>query len=404
MLYEHQRKALDKLKTGSILCGGVGTGKSRTALAYYHVKVCHGTMPKKSTRYFSRGDRIPLYIITTARKRDSHEWEAECSPFLISKEADDLVIDSWNNIKKYIDVEGAFFIFDEQRLVGEGAWSKAFLKIAKQNDWILLTATPGDTWMDYATVFIANGYYKNYRDFKNKHVVYNRFVKFPKIEKYVWTNRLERIRDELVISMEYTKEAIQHHEWVKVAYDSTVYDVALKNRWNIYNNEPVENISELCYLLRKIANSDSHRLTALDHILKNHPKAIVFYNFDYELENLRSYCEKVGYVYSEWNGHKHEELPTGDRWVYLVQYMAGGEGWNCIKTDTTIFYSQNYSYRMMIQASGRIDRLNTPFHDLYYYHIFCDAPIDRAIKQCLAKKKDFNERTFSASNGIFFEK
>lgn len=258
--------------------------------------------------------------------------------------------------------------------------------------------------MDYATVFIANGYYKNYRDFKNKHVVYNRFVKFPKIEKYVWTNRLERIRDELVISMEYTKEAIQHHEWIKVAYDSTVYDVALKNRWNIYNNEPVENISELCYLLRKIANSDSHRLTALDHILKNHPKAIVFYNFDYELENLRSYCEKVGYVYSEWNGHKHEELPTGDRWVYLVQYMAGGEGWNCIKTDTTIFYSQNYSYRMMIQASGRIDRLNTPFHDLYYYHIFCDAPIDRAIKQCLAKKKDFNERTFSASNGIFFEK
>lgn len=392
-LYEHQKEAVKHLRTGSILCGGVGTGKSRTALAYFHVKVCGGKLPRKGST-FEEGRRKKLYIITTARKRDSGEWEQECAPFLIFPEKGDVVIDSWNNIKKYITVSNAFFIFDEQRLVGEGAWAKHFLKIAANNDWILLTATPGDTWLDYATVFIANGYYKNHRDFKDKHVVYNYHVKFPKVERYVWTSRLERIRDSIVVNMEYKKEATQHHEWVKVAFDEDVYEMVSKNRWNIYEDRPIRNVSEYCYLLRKITNSDVHRLTAVGNILENHPKAILFYNFDYELEDVRNYCRLKNIEFSEWNGHKHEPLPTGDSWLYLVQYQAGGEGWNCIQTDTTIFYSQSYSYRMTVQASGRIDRMNTPFKDLFYYHIFCDAPIDKAIKACLGKKKDFNERAF----------
>lgn len=389
-LYEHQKKAVNKLRTGSILCGGVGTGKSRTALAYFHVKVCGGKLPRKGST-FQPGKRIPLYIITTARKRDSGEWEQECAPFLI----DDVVIDSWNNIGKYTAVQDAFFIFDEQRLVGQGSWAKSFLKISAKNQWILLTATPGDTWMDYATVFIANGFYKNYKDFKDKHVVYNYHVKFPKIEKYVWTNRLEKLREQIVVSMDYEKIATQHHEWVKVAYDTDIYNFVMKERWNVFEDCPIKNVSEYCYLLRKITNSDRHRLLAVGHILSLHPKAIVFYNFDYELESLREYLDIKGYVYSEWNGHKHEALPTGDAWVYLVQYQAGGEGWNCIQTDTIIFYSQNYSYRMTTQASGRIDRMNTPFKDLFYYHIFCDAPIDKAIRSCLGKKKDFNEKIFA---------
>lgn len=389
-LYEHQKKAVNKLRTGSILCGGVGTGKSRTALAYFHVKVCGGKLPRKGST-FQPGKRIPLYIITTARKRDSGEWEQECAPFLI----DDVVIDSWNNIGKYTAIQDAFFIFDEQRLVGQGSWAKSFLKISAKNQWILLTATPGDTWMDYATVFIANGFYKNYKDFKDKHVVYNYHVKFPKIEKYVWTNRLEKLREQIVVSMDYEKIATQHHEWVKVSYDTDIYNLVMKERWNVFEDCPIKNVSEYCYLLRKITNSDRHRLLAVGHILSLHPKAIVFYNFDYELESLREYLDIKGYVYSEWNGHKHEALPTGDAWVYLVQYQAGGEGWNCIQTDTIIFYSQNYSYRMTTQASGRIDRMNTPFKDLFYYHIFCDAPIDKAIRACLGKKKDFNEKIFA---------
>lgn len=396
-LYKHQLEAVEKLRTGSILCGGVGTGKSRTALAYFYTKVCGGKLPKRNIKG-TQGNYIPLYIITTARKRDTHEWEQECAPFLLEP-----TIDSWNNIKKYVDVEGAFFIFDEQRLVGSGAWVKAFLKIVKHNDWILLTATPGDAWIDYCPVFIANGFYRNRTDFTSQHVVYHRYAKFPKIERYIGTSKLEKFRRAIVVNMEYKKEAVQHHEWVKVGFDEELYNSTLANRWDIFNQEPIENASQLCYILRKIANGDNRRLSAIANILERHPKAIIFYNFDYELEMLREFCIKTEYPVSEWNGHKHEPLITGDKWVYLVQYMSGAEGWNCITTDTIIFFSQSYSYRMTVQASGRIDRMNTPYRNLYYYHIFSQASIDKGIRSCLNKKKDFNEKTFFEASSKYVQ-
>lgn len=36
-LYDYQREALGRMKNGCILCGGVGSGKSRTGLAYYYL-------------------------------------------------------------------------------------------------------------------------------------------------------------------------------------------------------------------------------------------------------------------------------------------------------------------------------------------------------------------------------
>ena len=398
-LYDHQKQAVAKMKTGSVLCGGVGTGKSRTALAYFYTKVCKGRVPGRSGYYKEMLEPTSLYIITTARKRDTKEWDAEMAPFLMSTEKGvgpvDVVVDSWNNIGKYVNVKSSFFIFDEQRLVGTGAWTKAFWKIAKKNRWILLSATPGDTWIDYAPVFIANGYYRNITDFRNQHVVYHRYAKFPKIERYINTRKLEYIRSQVVIKMEYQKTATQHHEWVKVVYSEELYDLIVKNRWNVYENRPIQNASEFCYILRKAVNSDERRCRAIANLLKTHPKMIVFYNFDYELDRLHYFSDAIGIECAEWNGHKHELLPTGDKWLYFVQYTAGAEGWNCITTDTILFYSQNYSYRATVQAAGRIDRMNTPFTDLYYYHLFSDAGIDYAIRRCLKEKRNFNEKIFS---------
>lgn len=395
-LYDHQREAIHNMKDGCLLCGGVGSGKSRTSLAYYFQQEGGGLGDK----YEPMSNPRDLYIITTARKRDAKEWEGELVPFLLSTNPEvnyyqnKVVVDSWNNIKKYSNVYGAFFIFDEQRVVGSGTWVKAFLKIARKNRWILLSATPGDTWSDYIPVFIANGFYKNKTEFTREHVVYSRFTKYPKIDRYLGTGRLIRQRNELLVDMDFHRDTVSHHEDVYVKYDILQYKEVMKNRWDPYKNEPIQNASMLCYILRKVVNCDDSRQVALLEIFEKHPRMIVFYNFNYELDILRTVFEAVGVEVAEWNGHNHQPVPDSDRWVYLVQYTAGAEGWNCIKTDTIAFFSQNYSYKIMEQSAGRIDRLNTPYKDLYYYHLKTRSGIDLAISRALTDKKKFNAERF----------
>lgn len=400
-LYDYQVNAINKMKNGCILCGGVGSGKSRTALAYYYI-LNGGKINAKKDFKMTANPPKDLYIITTARKRDTLEWEGELGVFLLSTHEDvnyyknKVVIDSWNNIKKYADVKDAFFIFDEQRVVGRGAWVKNFLKITKVNNWILLSATPGDNWGDYIPVFLANGFYKNRTQFYNDHVIFSRFTNYPKVDRYVGIRRLVRLRDKILVNMDFDRKTISHDENVSVIYDVQKYKQATKDRWNPYTNEPIVNAAELCYIWRRIVNEDTSRQVALLEIFEKHPKIIVFYNFDYELDILKGLFKdiKVDFALAEWNGHKHQEIPETKSWAYLVQYTAGAEGWNCIKTDTIVFYSQNYSYKVLEQAKGRINRLNTPFVDLYYFHMKSKAPIDIAINRALTNKKKFNEGKF----------
>lgn len=400
-LYDHQINALKRMHNGCILNGGVGTGKSRTALAYYWLKIALGTVNVNGTGKFSNPKlNIPLYIITTARKRDTKEWESEMIPFLLSTDISEsagsikVTIDSWNNISKYTNIKNAFFIFDEQRAIGKGTWAKSFIKIAKFNQWILLSATPGDNWNDYIPVFIANGFYRNRSEFNRNHVVFNQFTKFPKVEKYVNTKRLEKLREMILVNMEFAKTTVAHNENIIVEYNKPLYRRVMANRWNPFTNEPIQQISELCYLLRKVVNMDQSRIFTVQTLIAQHPRVIIFYNFDYELDILKELGKSMKIQTAEWNGHNHEPIPKSDQWIYLVQYSAGAEGWNCIETNAIIFYSQNYSYKTMIQAAGRIDRLNTPFTDLYYYHVRSNSGIDLSINKALKKKKNFNERMF----------
>ena len=396
-LFDYQKEAVNNMHNGCILVGGDGSGKSRTSLAYYFTQNGGGLDP-----YEPMKSPKDLYIITTARKRDTLEWEGELATFLLSTDpkrnslnGNKIVVDSWNNIKKYADIKGAFFIFDEQRLVGSGTWVKAFLKIAKYNEWILLSATPGDKWEDFLPVFIANGFFKNRTEFNREHVIFSRFTKYPKVDGYMGTWKLRRLRDSLLVDMNFRRETNAHHEDVYVKYDISKYKDTIRNRWDPYKNEPIQQASGLCYVLRRIVNEDESRQMALLEIFEKHPKMIVFYNFDYELDILKGlyYGDKV--EIAEWNGHKHQPVPDSSKsWVYLVQYTAGAEGWNCITTDTVVFFSQNYSYKIMQQSAGRIDRLNTPFKDLYYYHLKTRSGIDLAISRALKEKKQFNERKF----------
>jgi superfamily II DNA or RNA helicase len=387
-LYPHQEKAVKELGNGKILVGGTGVGKTITAIAYYMANEA----PKN------------IYVITTARKRNSLDWEGEAALFGVGKSKDAtvagvLTVDSWNNIGKYEGVKDAFFIFDEQRLVGSGAWTKSFIRIAKSNRWILLSATPGDTWLDYIPVFVANGFYRNRTEFKLEHVVYNTYSKFPKVDRYVGVGHLVRLRNQILVEMPYHRHTNRHVEYVECDYDHDAFERVVKKRWHIYEERPLRDVAELFLVMRRVVNSSNSRLKTVQSLLSRHPKLIIFYNFNYELEALRTLGASLNVETAEWNGHLHEDIPAANSWLYFVQYTAGAEAWNCVETDAMIFYSMTYSYKLFYQAMGRIDRLNTTFTELYYYVFTSNSMIDKAISKALKMKKSFNESGFVSKLG-----
>ena len=387
-LEHHQIDAINKLKNGCVLRGGTGSGKTLTSLVYVFEKVLGGQSPVHPGHTFRKQiDESKVYIITTPRKRDTCDWEKEAALIPVKLES----VDSWNNIKKYEHIKDAVFIFDETKILGYGAWTYSFLKIVKHNRWILLTATPGDTWLEYAPLFVANGFYKNKTEFEREHIVWARYVKYPKVERYLNITKLIKHRDSILVNMHFERSTVQLHNDILCEYDKVLYDVILKDRWNPYTNQPVRNISELCYILRKVLNSDESRVSILLPIYERHKKVIIFYTYDYELEILREWCIDNNIIFAEWNGHKHEVIPNNKTWAYLCQYTSAQEAWNCIETDCIIFYSQTYSYKALIQASGRIDRMNTTYKNLYYYHLISQGSIDESIQKALLHKENFNE-------------
>lgn len=392
---DYQIDAVEKMHNGCILRGGTGAGKTLTSLVHVFEKILGGSSPLYPGHEYKRASNdIPVYIITTPKKRDSCDWTSEAAmvPLVLSG------VDSWNNIKKYENIKNAVFIFDESKVIGYGSWTKSFLKIVKQNAWVLLSATPGDTWLEYMPVFIANGFYRNQTEFIEEHVMWSRFSKYPKVERYVNTARLIRERDAILVDMHDQRATTQHHKDVICEYNTQDYDTLSTARWNIFKNEPIRDASQLCYALRKVVNSDKSRLDALGPIFARHKKVIIFYNYNYELDILRTWCTVNNIVYSEWNGQKHEEIPDAQYWVYLCQYTSAKEAWNCTTTDCIVFYSQTYSYKALVQSAGRIDRMNTTFLHLYYYHFIAMAPIELGIQRALDRKENFNEGRWASSD------
>ena len=382
-LYPHQQEALRKIKSGSILNGGVGSGKTLTSLVFYK-------------RNFS--DR-KLYVITTAKKRDSGDWEEDAEKVGVKIE----VVDSWNNIKNYMFMENAFFIFDEQRVVGYSTWGKSFITICRKNKWILLSATPGDTWMEYMTVFIANGFYRNKTDFVDQHVEFDQWVKYPKIKNYHNVGKLMRYRQQILVPMHFERTTKRHRKFIPSAYNQELYDKIIKGRWNVFEEKPIENASEMTSCLRKIVATDEDRLFNARFLMDIHERLIIFYNYNYERDILIRLANELNKPYWEWNGHAHQEVPDRDEWLYLVQYTAGAEGWNCITTNTILFYSMNYSYKITEQAEGRIDRLNTKYKDLEYYFLTSNSDIDKSVYKAIKTKEKFNESAWLKRRGVQFQ-
>lgn len=374
-LYSHQEEALGLLQSGKVLVGGVGSGKSRVGASWA----------------LSQADESKIIVITTARKRDSLEWEGEFAA--LGADFEEVTIESWNNISKFDDCCLNVFIFDEQRVVGSGAWVKSFLKIVENNQWIMLSATPGDVWLDYVPLFIANGYYKNRTEFAERHIVWDRFAKYPKVKRYLDTGLLEARRRKILVPMPAERHTRRNRSYIPMEYDKGMYESIAKKRVDPWTGEPYRNAAGVCYGLRKCVNSDRSRVDHIRLVARKRKKLIVFYNFNYERDILLELRDEFNVA--EWNGHNHEPIPSTDSWVYLVQYTAGAEGWNCVETDTIVFYSLNYSWKVLEQAEGRIDRINTPFTDLHYFYFFSESVIDSAIQKAVQEKGVFNERIFA---------
>ena len=327
-LDEGQQEALKKLRNGNILCGKVGTGKSRVGLAYYHCKVGGGQINGKARGL--KEDQTPmlhpkdLYIITTAKKRDNGEWEEELNAYGLSTDPSKsrygdsvrVTVDSWNNIKKYVDACGAFFLFDEQRVVGYGSWSKAFIKIARSNEWIFLTATPGDCWMDYLSIFIANGFFKNKRDFEYRHVIYNRYSMYPQVDRYVDDFILQRMRDDILVNIEFEKPTVRHQEVRTITYDRDLYRQTMKDRWNYYENKPVDNISELERCI----------LSDLGSMGKNKgvPAQADYQYMQFKLVNSLRHMKNwgVNIVWTAWETAEQFVSPSGSQYTRLLPKMS----------------------------------------------------------------------------------
>lgn len=373
-LWPHQEKALDRLTNGSVLVGGTGSGKSLTAVAYYNKVLGSATSPPRA-----------LFVITTAKKRDEGDWVREAGNLGVTE----LVVDSWNNIAKYTRETNAFFIFDEQRVIGYGKWSKSFLKITRKNRWILLSATPADTWMDLIPVFIAHGYFRNKTDFMMNHVRLAPYVTFPKIVGYNREDLLERYKNQIFVVMKSPPRSKKHIQKIVVPYNEWLVNDVIKRQWNPYSDRPVDSLAEEVYTIRRVVNSHPSRAMELIKIHNRVKRLIIFYNFNFELDILRLWFGLRTDV-AEMNGHRHQPVPTSEDWVYLVQYNSGAEAWECFTTNHMAFYSLNYSYRTIHQARGRIARQNTSYDDLYYYELVSDSLIDRAILRAFKDKKNFN--------------
>lgn len=394
----HQRDAIRKISNGNVVVGATGSGKSLVGLVYYYTNILEGSVEpfRKPTK------SVSLYIITTATKRDSLDWNSECAEFALSTNQEasvngiKVVIDSWNNIKKYKDIRGGFFLFDEQKTTGYKRWSKIFIRIAKNNRWILITATPSDRWMDLLSVFIANGFYKNKRDFVNQHVTYNPYVKYPSITGYRNVNKLRILKKRIFVIIDYQSPSIIENKVISVDYDVDALTQIEKTEWNPFTDSPIINLSEFASVLRRSLNSHPSRINEAIRIRNTVKKLIVFYNFNFELEILKHGYS--GIKIGELNGHRHDALPVGSDWVYLVQYNSGNEAWECFTTNHMLFYSLNYSFRIMTQAKGRINRLTSGFNYMYYYYLVSNHWLDKGIQKALNKKRDFNNKEILGLN------
>lgn len=397
-----QIQAVRQLQNGSILAGGVGSGKTLTSLAWYLTSVCNaasfkegGSLAKKKVK-----GSPTLYVITTAKKRDSLEWEEEAARLGLSTDpacsftGSSIVVDSWNNIGKYSDREHAVFFFDEQRASGSGRWVKEFLKITRKNTWLLLSATPGDVWMDYLPVFMAHGFFRTRTEFMEDHVIFDRFAKYPKVKRYIGEAKLQRLRRSILVEMPVERHTTRERETVYCDYDRDLYKWVAKNRMDPWTEEPLRDAGGVCRILRKVVSDNDWRSAEAKRILSSNERVIVFYNYNYELDRILAVAESLGLPTAQWNGHRHDAIPAEPRWVYICQYTSAAEGWNCTSTDTVLFWSLNYSWRVTEQCEGRIDRLNTPYSRLKYYFLESHSSIDEAVRRSLSSKKVFNERAF----------
>lgn len=146
---------------------------------------------------------------------------------------------------------------------------------------------------------------------------------------------------------------------------------------------------------RQLCNSKDKQQAFIDLINSINDRVVVFYNFDSELDTLKTLVKDR--PIAEVNGHTNTEqiYHDNDNCVLFVQYQAGARGLNLQDGNKIIYYSLTLSSDLFEQSKKRIHRIGTKY-PCFYWILQTKDSVEESIYKSLNRQEDYNEELFKA--------
>lgn len=405
-LYDFQKDAVAHLLTGRhFIISGVGSGKTAMALTWA-AEQCRQTGKHK------------VLVVTTASKVRTGDFEKEDKIWTDDSEKREMAVISWHKLKAWVEqnwkgLDEWVVIFDEaQRSKGYSTgMGKAFLKITKQNpDWAGFTGTPGDTWADYISYFVATNQTRNKTAYLHEFANVQTYKGYPEIVGWRNEDRLKAMwahisyaPDTSIVAQQLPKEQYRTITLPK----PRAYSKTLKTRLN-EQGEFLDTAGAMVAELRRLCFTKDKQQWVADFVEGVESGVVMFYNYIATGDKLAEICEKaLGKSGRVWRiDGKHHEIPTaetiGAKDVVLCQWQSGSEALNFQFLHYWVGVELCYSNSMLQQAMGRIRRIGQE-HPMSFYRLLTDGTIEQDIAEALKNKKEFSEKVWCLGKGIIKE-
>lgn len=395
MLYEYQKKVIDKADSSWLFALGTGTGK--TILSIHH--------------YLKHYNGESLLIIAPAQKVLEGGWDREVQRvanfYNIQIQYD--VMSYGVLAKKWNLYKGWFVIFDECHYVKNptSQRGKAALNLTRiSTNFSLLSATPSSNgWADTINYMLMFNFYRNKTQFIKEHAIHETKFFGQKQIKVIadWKDQDKLKMLYQSISTKLSKDdcldlppLIFEDVYFKVSKE---YEIIRKKRVLETENGPIayDTVMKLQHGLRFYANQKD-KLSYTEMLAEStNENIVIFYYYQQEKDDLVKVLAKNKKIY-EVSG-KVNHLPSRDQWdelkntVTLVQYQAGAAGIELQYCNLVIFYTPTFSFQDYDQALGRAYR-NGQTKKVTVYRYITKKSVEEHVYRSLAEKKDFTESLF----------